>query len=196
MSNITHDQYQKLSAMGKAPINLPADIYFAGNITLQKSPGVHHRPEFRQTGTYYHPLLVAQREREAKDAAKRLIDGKMSEPEHRKIGGLKGLQEKLAEHGLTLTSEQGEVAKMYDDSLSLTGEMKVKERELQHAAIESVTGKKYEPIVQEPAHIKDDILQAAMSAAKAMVKGDDDLSSLRSEDEKDSGFPGSGIDLD
>lgn len=86
MATIRYETYKKLKEMGREPIDLPADINFAGDITLQKKKGRHHKMEFRNTGTYYHPNLCAQRLREAEDRLKRFQDMKISNTELKLYG--------------------------------------------------------------------------------------------------------------
>lgn len=185
MSQITHDQYLRLEALGKAPISLPAEIFFGGDERLQKSPGAHHLAQYRKTGTYDLPQLKEWRLRVAKDQAKRLLNSKMSEVELRKVGGIGGLQEKLKEHGLTINKEQWAVAEMHAKYLSLEAEAKKKDKEDMRIKVEETTGKKLEEIAAEPVNPHEDFLSAAIASATAKVTGDDDLSSLQNEDEKD-----------
>jgi len=71
MAELKMKQYRKLQSLGAEPIPRPSDINFADNLSLQKTPGRHHRPEFRECGTYLHPNLIAYRLRVAKDRIKR-----------------------------------------------------------------------------------------------------------------------------
>lgn len=102
MSNLKYSQFLKLRAMDREPIDLPSNIYFAGNVTMQKSHctndmckpgackcggGMHHLPEFQKTGTYWHPNLAAWRLRVAKDRLDRAQKNQASETELRKSGG-------------------------------------------------------------------------------------------------------------
>ncbi len=186
MSQITHDTYLKLEAMGKAPISLPAEIYFGGDERLQKSPGAHHLPQYRKTGTWHLPALKEQRKRVAMDRAKRLINMKMSEVELRKVGGLEGVQTALKEHGLGISKDQHEIAELNAKHLSLESEVKRRDRDEAKAKIEKETGKKMESIEAEPINPAEDILKIVQSEALSKVSADDNLSSLENEEDKES----------
>lgn len=121
MAQLTYDRAQQLEEMGRKPISLPADIFFGGNELLQKTPGPHHRPEFRTTGTYNHPNLVEYRKRVAVDRANRFLGGTMSKTELQKVGGAEGIKEALKEHGLALDVENVDIIEMRE-AVVLAGE--------------------------------------------------------------------------
>lgn len=184
MSELSHKQYLNLQAMGREPISLPAEIYFAGNEILQKSPGGHHLPQFRETGTFNHPSLKAQRKRVAMDKAKRILNMKMTEVELRQSGGLPGIKESLKEHGLTINEKQWEIAKMNADNLTLEGEARRAGKVEGRKILEEKLGKPVEEIKADEAKPIDPIA-AAMKASAISMLGDNDLSSNKSEEEKD-----------
>lgn len=184
MSELSHKQFLHLQAMDRTPIALPAEIYFGGNEILQKTPGAHHLPQYRQTGTYHLPQLKEWRKRVAMDRAKRLLNMKMSETELRNIGGVEGVKEGLAEHGLGISGKQFEIAKMNATSLELEGEAKKMSREQDKKAMEEKLGKKLDEIKADESP-PDDPIAAALKASAAKVTGDNDLSSLTSEEDKD-----------
>jgi hypothetical protein len=179
------ERFMKLQEMGREPIALPEQIYFAGNITLQKTPGNHHLPQYRKTGTYNHPALRAMRKREALDMAKRLINNKLTEVSLRKIGGLVGLQERLSEFGLKIDNEQMEVAQMNAHALEEDGKAKHQMREEQKMLEMAKLGIAYKPLEAEktPFSPKEQV-NAVIRAQKAKPAPADDLSS-RDDSEKD-----------
>ncbi len=97
MPELKPSRRRELIAMGREPIELPADIHFAGHETLQRAkcsgdcpdedcrcPQTrHHLPQYKRTGTYYHPELAKQRLRVAEDRVKRLQSYKASAVEER-----------------------------------------------------------------------------------------------------------------
>lgn len=174
----------QLQEMGREPISLPEKIYFAGNETLQKTPGNHHLPQYRKTGTYNHPSLKMYRKRVAMDRAKRLINNKMTEVELRKVGGMEGLQRSLSEFGLKIDQEQMEVALMNANALEEDGKAKKEMREEQKMIEMAKLGIKYVPVEadrQKPV----DVVRATIRAQHTQVPADEDLSSLKDESEKD-----------
>lgn len=103
-------QYRKLQASGAEPIPRPSEINFGDNEVLQKSPGRHHLPEFQECGTYFHPNLVANRLRVAKDRLKRFDEMKSSEAEQKKYGNnrdtlLANIEEEKSNLKQTLTGK-------------------------------------------------------------------------------------------
>ncbi len=87
MAHVTETQRKKLLELGRPPIELPAEIFFGGNESLQRAPGRHHLPQYQKTGTYMHPNLVKHRLRVAEDQLKRALEMKMSETERKLLGG-------------------------------------------------------------------------------------------------------------
>lgn len=174
----------QLQEMGREPISLPASIFFGGNETLQKTPGNHHLPQFRKTGTYNHPSIRAWRKRVAMDRAKRLINNKMSEVELRKCGGMAGLQKSLEEFGLKVDEEQMEVALMNANALEQDGKAKHEMREEQKMLEMAKLGLKYVPAEADKA-APVDVVRATVRANNTRLEADDDLSSLKDESEKD-----------
>jgi hypothetical protein len=180
------ERFMQLQEMGREPISLPDKIYFAGNVTAQKTPGNHHLPQFRKTGTYNHPALRAQRKREAMDFAKRLLNGKLTEVTLRKIGGIKGLQDRLEEFNFKIDEEQMQIALMNAESLEQEGQAKKQMREEQKILEMARIGIKYEPLTEEKAAFTPKAQIAAIQRSqKTKVSADEDLSSLRDEAEKD-----------
>lgn len=180
MGKITHSRFEQLVEMGREPINLPYEIYFNGNETLQKAKGSHHLEQYRSEGTYNHPSVKAQRKREALDYAKRLLNGKMSSVTLRKIGGIGGIKTRLEEFGLTIDQEQMEVINMNADFLSAEYEARKTVSEEERKASGRVEA------VQEPeAPNKDDVLaKAAEKAAEAKLSPANDLSSGDEEEKR------------
>lgn len=174
----------KLEEMGRAPISLPAAIFFGGNEILQKTPGNHHLPQFRKTGTYNHPSIVAYRKRVAIDRANRLKKNKMTEVELRKIGGVQGLQTALAEFGLHINEGDMEVVMMNAGALEQEGQAKREYNEQQKVIEMARLGIKYTPAVADTAKPVD-VVKATAQAQNKKLAADDDLSSLRDESEKD-----------
>lgn len=99
MSELKHKQFKTLVQMDRAPIDLPAEIYFAGNVKAQRSvctrgcpdgkcicTGRHHLPKYQKTGTYWLKELCQQRLRDAQDHLNRLMNGKSSDAENRDMG--------------------------------------------------------------------------------------------------------------
>lgn len=183
-AKLTMERYQKLEEMGRAPISLPSDIFFGGNEILQKTPGNHHRPQFRKTGTFNHPSIRAYRKRVAIDRANRLKKNKMSEVELRKIGGLQGLQSALAEFGLKINEEDMEVVLMNASALESDGLAKREYNEQQKVVELARLGIKYVPMVADNAKPVD-VVKVTTQAQNKRVAADDDLSSLKDESEKD-----------
>lgn len=184
MSEIKHAQFLKLQAMGKEPLNLPAEIYFAGNEELQKRPGAHHLPQYRQTGTYNLPAVKEMRKRVAMDRAKRLINMKMTEVELRKIGGIEALTKQLAEHGLSINEQQKEIASMHADMLTKEWEAKRKDRLDEKLAQLAKAGQAYEEVKADllpPV----DAVKATQAAQSVRLAPSEDLSSLKDESQKD-----------
>lgn len=180
------ERFNLLQEMGREPINLPADIYFAGDEILQKTPGNHHRPEFRKTGTYNHPNVRKQRQRVAQDRATRLINGKMTEVELRKVGGMDGLNKALAEFGLKIDEEQMEVALMNANMLAEEGNAKRMDRDEAKRKVLAEHGIVYQPIEAEKTAVSpQQHARDAAAAAMAKPEADEDLSSLKDESEKD-----------
>lgn len=187
MSQISHDTYLRHEAKGRTPISLPAEVFFSGDTRLQKSPGAHHLPQYRNTGTYNLPALKEYRKRVAMDRAKRIIGMKMSEVELRMIGGLEGVQEALKEFGLTINKDQWAVAEINAKHLSLESEVKRKEREDAKIKMEKETGKKVETIDAEAVNPNEDIVSIVAAEMKLKPSADDDLSSLMNEEDKERG---------
>lgn len=190
MARLTMERFMQLQEMGREPISLPDKIYFGGNEVLQKTPGNHHMPQFRKTGTYNHPSLRAQRKRVAMDRAKRLINGKMTEVELRKVGGMPGLQAALAEFGLKIDAEQMEVAMMNATALDEDGKAKHEMREEQKMLEMAKLGMKYTPgdsvkTVDNEVMTPKKLVAAVARANATKIKPEDDLSSLKDESEKD-----------
>ena len=178
------ERFMQLQEMGREPISLPEKIFFAGNETLQKTPGNHHLSQFRKTGTYNHPSLKAYRKRVAMDRAKRLINNKMTEIELRKCGGMAGLQASLNEFGMKIDEEQMEVALMNANALEEDGKAKKQMREEQKMLEMAKLGIKYVPAEADNARPVD-VVKATIKAQNTKVAADDDLSSLKDESEKD-----------
>lgn len=178
------ERYQKLEEMGRTPISLPASIFFGGNEILQKTPGNHHLPQFRKSGTFNHPSIRAYRKRVAIDRANRLKKNKMSEVELRKIGGLPGLQTALGEFGLKINEEDMEVVQMNASALEADGTAKREYNEQQKIVEMARLGIKYVPMVADNARPVD-VVKATTQAQNKRVSADDDLSSLKDESEKD-----------
>lgn len=179
MSELTMKRYRELVALGRAPIDLPAEIYFNGDERLQKAhcetlscpigacrcgKGRHHLPEYQKTGTYDHPNLVAHRERVAADRLGRLVNGKMSDAEMRKIGNVDTLYA-LAE------PEIHEVAQANVEA--------VQKAAIQKAAV----APKRPKIAAEPVNpLEPDVVKKAAAAATSVPAVD--LKSDPEEDEK------------
>ncbi len=178
------ERFMQLQEMGREPISLPEDINFGGNETLQKTPGNHHRPQFRKTGTYNHPSLKAYRKRVAMDRAKRLINNKMTEVELRKCGGMEGLQRSLAEFGMKIDAEQMEVALMNAGALEEDGKAKKEMREEQKMLEMAKLGIKYVPVEADTTKPVD-VVKAVARAKATKVSADEDLSGTKDEAEKD-----------
>lgn len=174
----------QLQEMGREPISLPEKIFFGGNETLQKSPGNHHMPQYRQTGTYNHPAVRQYRKRVAMDRAKRLINNKMTEVELRKIGGMDGLQKALAEFGMKIDNDQMQVAMMNASALEEDGKAKMQMREEQKIIEMAKLGMKYVPVEADKA-APVDVVKATIRAQKTKLAAENDLSSLKDESEKD-----------
>lgn len=173
--------------MGKRPISLPADIFFGGDERLQKTPGAHHRPEYRKSGTYDHPNVVEWRQRVWTDRAKRLVKGKMSEVELRKIGGLAGINKGLEEFGIKIDPESLQVAEMHEVSLQQEFEAKKADREEFKHQFESKTGKKWEDVSEDPTPVSEkEILKAAAEARIAQpTNSEENLRSITEVDDED-----------
>jgi len=176
MSKLTYDRVQQLEKMGRPPIELPAEIFFGGNEKLQKTPGRHHLPQYRETGTYNHPNLVAHRKRVAGDRVQRLANSKMSDVEFTAMGGIDGLRAALKEHGLGLNEKAMEVVTEQAQELQAKVEVKKMEWDQRVQSFEAQTGKKHNPVVAEPVNPHENIVAAAEAAANAKVTGSDDLS--------------------
>lgn len=187
MSKLTITQYEKLRDMGKEPIHLPADIFFGGDERLQKTPGAHHRPEFRKTGTYMHPSVVENRRRVWTDRAKRLVKGKMSEVELRKCGGLGGINQALEEFGIKLDPESMQMAEMHEVSLQQEFEAKKADREEFKHQFETKTGKKWEDVNEDLTPVNEkELLKAAATAATAQpTNSEENLRSITEVDDED-----------
>lgn len=185
-ARLTMERFMQLQEMGREPISLPESIYFGGNVALQKTPGNHHLPRYRKTGTYNHPQVRAQRKREALDMAKRLINNKLQEVSLRKLGGLAGLQERLAEFGLTIDKDQMEVAQMNANALEQDGMAKKKMREEQKIIEMARLGIKYEPAEAEKTpYTAQQQVRDVVRAQNAKLKSEDNLSSLKDDSELD-----------
>lgn len=184
MARLTMERFMQLQEMGREPISLPASIFFGGNEVLQKTPGNHHLPQFRKSGTFNHPSLRAWRKRVAMDRAKRLINNKMSEVELRKCGGIAGLQKALEEFGLAIDADQKEVALMNANALEMDGKAKREMHESQKIIEMAKLGIKYTPIPEDTTKPVD-VVKATIRAQKTKVAAEDDLSSLKDESEKD-----------
>lgn len=180
------ERFMQLQEMGREPISLPESIYFAGNVALQKTPGNHHLPKYRKTGTYNHPQVRAQRKREVMDMAKRLINNKLQEVSLRKIGGLEGLQSALAEFGLTIDKDQMEVAQMNAKFLEQDGFAKKQMREEQKMFEMAKLGLKYVPAEEDKtpypvaAQVRD-----VVRSQKTKLAPEDQLDSLRDDADRD-----------
>lgn len=184
------ERFMQLQEMGREPISLPDRIFFGGNEILQKTPGNHHLPQFRKTGTFNHPSIRAYRKRVAMDRAKRLINSKMTEVELRKVGGMEGLQKSLAEFGLKIDQEQMEVAMMNATALEEDGRAKRELSENQKVIEMARLGIKYTPGDRDKTIDNEVMTPKKLSSAVARANStklapEDDLSSLKDESEKD-----------
>ena len=80
MSDLAPSQRRRLEDMGREPISLPAEIYFAGNVQKQKN-----------AGTDKHPNILKHNLRVAEDRLSRAMNDKMSDSERMlSSGGLEG----------------------------------------------------------------------------------------------------------
>jgi len=173
MGKITHSRYEQLVEMGREPITLPYEIFFNGNKTLQKTHGSHHLGQYRNTGTYFHPSLVAQRKREALDYAKRLLNGSMSAVTLRKIGGASAINEMLAEFNLSVDEEQMEIINMNADFLSSEYDARKSVEVAQRAAEGKVE------VIAEPEtpNKEQALIRAAATAITIELRPEDNLAS-------------------
>ena len=185
MGKITHSRFEQLVEMGREPINLPYEIYFNGNETLQKTPGAHHLEQYRSTGTYNHPNVKEQRKRETLDYAKRLLNGKMSGVTLKKIGGVKGLNMRLQEFGMAIDDDQTEIINMNASFLEseYAARKQDSEDERKKAGREEV---KQEPKVGDT---EKKTVEGAKKAATTKLSAQDDLSS-GDENEKEKAVKG------
>lgn len=177
MSQLTHERFLQLQDMGREPIRLPAEIHFGGNERLQKTPGNHHLPKYRKSGTWDHPLNVAQRKRVVTDQATRLLNGTMSEVTLRKIGGLPGLQKRLEEFNLRIDEDQWSMMETNAESLDLEYEAKKHDRDEFKKNYEEKTGNKLEALEPEPVNPREDVVKQEIQAKNARISPQDDLRS-------------------
>lgn len=176
MAELTGAQRRKLEELGREPISLPAEIYFAGNEQKQ-----------RENGTYNHPNLVKNRLRIAMDRLERARKEIMSDTEKAKIG-VKGdnnelisnLEEDVRVAQKNLASVLGMKLEEEISSLNLSDKAEKKEEKKEEKAdlTEEKKEEKEEDKVEDPAPIVKTVKKSPGRPKKATTTSvKDDLSS-------------------